>query len=156
MFDIATQNNAGRYTSQDIFLFHVREQMKALGATSVLWQTRVSKCRTYTELLGPFIVVGGEILLPQSKSEYSTSILASGCDARDEILSIAKNQSFDRINRNEEGGISIKEVELDVSGLLDIFNEFDAFEYAFGCDNLVWVTLDSYFVKYRNLCQDFD
>jgi hypothetical protein len=155
MFDIATQNKAGRYTSQDIFLFHIREQMKALGATSVIWQTRVSKCRTYTELLRPFIVVGGDLLLPRPKFECSASTSGS-CDTRDEILSIAKNQSFDKINRTEDGVICIKEVELDVSGILDVFNEFDILEYAFGCDNLVWMTLDSYFVKYGNLCHDFD
>jgi hypothetical protein len=156
MSNIEAQILGNRLSLQDIFLFHVREQMKALGATSVVWHQNLSECRTYTEVYGPFVVIDGDVLLPHASSGSDSDLSDRYDIVKKEFRKVAKNQSFDKINRNEKGGIRIKEVELDVSGLLDILDATEGLEYAFRIENFVWVTLGSYFVEGTDLFCSFD
>lgn len=156
MSNINDQIQENRQSLQNIFLSHIREQMKALGATSVIWHQNLSECRDYTEVYGPFIVIDGDVLLPHDSSGSDDDLSDRYDTIKKEFRKLAKNQSLDKINRTEKGGIRIKDVELDVSEILKILDNSENLGYAFRCENFVWVTLDSYFTESTDLFCSFD
>lgn len=154
MTNIEALVQANKLALQDIFLYAVREQMKGLGATSVIWHQDLSEDRTYTDVVGPFLVIDRILLIPQkmhtSLSDDRNPIVYQ------ELRKKAKDQSYDHIHKNKKGGVRANIVDLDISNLLEILDESEGLGFAFGDENFIWVTQDSYFKLNTDLFGSFD